>query len=246
MYLYNGIEILFHWIFRGYRADTDLSVQQQFADESYLRSASRGRPRLSVVIAALSAWKVSVFSFECGGPTCWVGPGGTVVSADRGRSRWELQVSDRASAVANDADRVEFRHRDANNKMDFKYSRVCPWLMTGGLPPLAGPTLINTINAVHQQRARAEGPEQTEQFAQLAAVHAPWYHQEETRDPSSGMPSRLPSHVRGEARCKEEKQALRIRTSLGPRAGVRQHVARPGYRGEGTSRAAVHHSASWG
>ena len=29
----------FHWIFRGYRADTDLSVQQQFAD---------GRPRLSV------------------------------------------------------------------------------------------------------------------------------------------------------------------------------------------------------
>ena len=52
MYLYNGIEILFHWIFRGYRADTDLSVQQQFADESYVRSASRGRPRLSVVIAA--------------------------------------------------------------------------------------------------------------------------------------------------------------------------------------------------
>ena len=45
--IYNGSEILFHWIFRGYRADTDLSVQQQFADESFLRNANRGRPRLS-------------------------------------------------------------------------------------------------------------------------------------------------------------------------------------------------------
>ena len=52
------------------------------------------------------------------------------------------------------------------------------------LSHISGPTLINTINAVRQQRARVEGSEPTEQFAQLAAVHAPWYHQEETRDPS--------------------------------------------------------------
>ena len=49
---------------------------------------------------------------------------------------------------------------------------------------ISGPTLINMINGVRQQKARVEGPEQTEQFTQLAAVHAPWYHQEETRDPS--------------------------------------------------------------
>ena len=106
--IYNVNEILFHWIFRGYRADTDMSVQQQFADEFFVRSTNRGRPRLSVVIAAFSAWKVSVFLFKCGGPTYWVGPGGTVMSAESARSRWEPRVSDRAStdAVGNDAGRV--------------------------------------------------------------------------------------------------------------------------------------------
>ena len=38
--VYNGNEILFHWIFRGYRADTDLTVQQQFVDEVLLREWS--------------------------------------------------------------------------------------------------------------------------------------------------------------------------------------------------------------
>ena len=89
------------------------------------------------------------------------------MSADCARSRWELRVFDRAStdAVGNDADRVEFRYRDANKKMDFKCSRTSvpgSWLTVSHI---SGPTLINTINAVRQQRARVEGPEQTEQFA---------------------------------------------------------------------------------
>ena len=42
----NGNEILFHWIFRGYRADTDLSVQQQFADEYFIRGTRQGRAPL--------------------------------------------------------------------------------------------------------------------------------------------------------------------------------------------------------
>ena len=117
--VYSGNEILFSWIFRGYRADT--SSQMSSSCE-----VLTGRPRLSVVIAAFSAWKVSVFSFECGGPIYWVGPGRTVMSADCARSRWELRVSDQAStdAVSNDADCVEFRYHDANNKMDLKCSRT--------------------------------------------------------------------------------------------------------------------------
>ena len=67
--IYNGNEILFHWIFRGFRADTDLSVQQQFADEFFIKGVCRGRVRLSVVVAAFSGWRVSVFPFECGGRT---------------------------------------------------------------------------------------------------------------------------------------------------------------------------------
>ena len=40
---------------------------------------------------------------------------------------------------------------------------------------ISGPTLIRTINSVRENRARVEGPEQTEQFAQLAAVHEGWW-----------------------------------------------------------------------
>ena len=85
--VYNGNEILRRWIFRGCQADTDHSVQQQCADELFLRSANRGRPRLSVAVAAFSAWKVSVLSVERGGRTYWVGPGGVVMSANCARSR---------------------------------------------------------------------------------------------------------------------------------------------------------------
>ena len=50
MKIYNGNEILFHWIFRGFRADTDLSVQQQFTDEFFIRDVCKGRVRLSIVV----------------------------------------------------------------------------------------------------------------------------------------------------------------------------------------------------
>lgn len=38
--IYNGNELLFHWILRGYRSDTDLTVQQHFADEVLVREVS--------------------------------------------------------------------------------------------------------------------------------------------------------------------------------------------------------------
>eukprot|EP00435_Cladocopium_sp_Y103_P002024 s1300_g1.t1 len=78
MKIYNGNEILFHWIFRGFRSDTDLTVQQQFVDEYFVREASKGRPRLSVVVAVFMGWRVSVLSFECGGRTYSIGPRGSV------------------------------------------------------------------------------------------------------------------------------------------------------------------------
>jgi hypothetical protein len=40
---------------------------------------------------------------------------------------------------------------------------------------ISGPTLIKTIQSVRENRARVEGPEQTEQFAQLAAIHQTWW-----------------------------------------------------------------------
>ena len=182
--IYNGNEILFHWILRGFRSDTDLSVQQQFVDEFFVREVNKGNPRLSVVIAVFIGWRVSVFSFECGGRTYSIGPRGTVVTGDSARSRFELRVCSRASedAVGNDADRLEFRFRDSNNRIDIKCSRTSvpgTWLTVSHI---SGPTLVQTIRSVRENRARVEGPEQTEQFAQLAAVHEGWWNSSIAQD----------------------------------------------------------------
>ena len=64
--VFNGNEVLFHWVFRGYRSDADLSVQQQFCDEVLIRSANEGWFRPSIVISVFVGWKVSVTSFEVG------------------------------------------------------------------------------------------------------------------------------------------------------------------------------------
>ena len=57
--VYNGNEILFHWVLRGYRSDTDLTVQTQFVDEFFVREVNRGKPRLSITVAVFMGWRVS-------------------------------------------------------------------------------------------------------------------------------------------------------------------------------------------
>ena len=64
---------------------------------------------------------------------------------------------------------MEFRFRDANNRLDLKCART-------SVSHISGPTLIDAIRNVRTQRARVEGPEQTEQFAQLAAIHQDWWY----------------------------------------------------------------------
>ena len=54
--LYNGSEVLARWILRGDRADTDLSVQQQYTDELYGRSCDQGTSWPSVVIEDFVGW----------------------------------------------------------------------------------------------------------------------------------------------------------------------------------------------
>ncbi|CAE7809630.1 unnamed protein product [Symbiodinium microadriaticum] len=94
-------------------------------------------------------------------------------------STCELRVTDRSSqeGYGNDADRVEFRFRDANNRIDLKCGRTSvpgTWLTVSHI---SGPALINTIQACRSQRARVEGPDHVQQFAQLSAVIAPWYNE---------------------------------------------------------------------
>ena len=70
---------------------------------------------------------------------------GTVIAGDSARSRFELRVTDRSSddAVGNHADRVEFRYRDSNNRIDLKCSRTsvpATWLTVSHI---SGHTLIS-------------------------------------------------------------------------------------------------------
>ena len=85
-----------------------------------------GTPKLSCVVAMFQGWRVSVLAFQCGGRTYSAAPNGNVVAGDFARSRWELRVCSRSSedAVGNDADRIEFRFRDANNRIDVKAARA--------------------------------------------------------------------------------------------------------------------------
>ena len=145
--IYNGNELLFHWIFRGYRTDTDLTVQQQFVDEVLIRTANVGTSKLSCVVAMFQGWRVSVLAFQCGGRTYSAAPNGNVVAGDFARSRWELRVCSRSSedAVGNDADRIEFRFRDANNRIDVKAAQAsvpATWLTVSHT---SGPNLVTTI-----------------------------------------------------------------------------------------------------
>ena len=176
--VFNGNEVLFHWVFRGYRSDADLSVQQQFCDEVLIRTAHKGWFRPSIVISVLVGWKVSVMSFEVGGQVYSIGPQGSVMASDYAMNTCELRVTERSSqeGYGNDADRVEFRFRDANNRLDLKCGRTSvpgTWLTVSHI---SGPALINTIQTCRSQRARVEGPDHVQQFAQLSAVIAPWYN----------------------------------------------------------------------
>ena len=77
-------------MFRGYRSDSDLSVQQ-FCDEVLIRTANEGWFRSSIVISVFVGWKVSVTSFEVGARVNTIGPRGSVVASDHAMSSCELR-----------------------------------------------------------------------------------------------------------------------------------------------------------
>ncbi|OLP80458.1 hypothetical protein AK812_SmicGene39118 [Symbiodinium microadriaticum] len=70
--VFNCNEVLFHWVFKRYRSDPDLSVQQQSCDEVLIRTASEGWFRRSVVISAFEV-RARVYS---------IAPRGSVVASD--------------------------------------------------------------------------------------------------------------------------------------------------------------------
>ena len=90
--VFSGNEVQFHSVFRGYRADSALSVQQQFCDEVLIRTANEGWFRPSVMIWVFVGWKVSVMSFHVGARVYSTGARRRVVASDHARSNCQLRV----------------------------------------------------------------------------------------------------------------------------------------------------------
>ena len=142
----------------------DLSIQQQFVDEFVVREVNKdGAYRSSSSSVEVAHTRLDLVAL-------W----SQAIQPDRGLSSED--------AVGNEADQLEFRYRDSNNRIDIKCSRTSvpgTWLTVSHI---SGPTLVQTIRSVRENRARVEGPEQTEQFAQLAAVHEGWWNSSIARD----------------------------------------------------------------
>ena len=71
------------------------------------------------------------------------------MASDYAMSTCELRVTERSSqqGYGNDADRVEFRFRDANNRLDLKCGRTSvpgTWLTVSHI---SGPALVNTTRS---------------------------------------------------------------------------------------------------
>ena len=124
--VFNGNEVLFHWVFRGYRSDSDLSVQQQFCDEVLIRTANEGWfPPLHrhLNVRGMEGLR---YLFRGRSPGVHDRTRGSVVASDHAMSNCELRVTSRSSreGYGNDADRIEFPFRDANNRIDLKCGRT--------------------------------------------------------------------------------------------------------------------------
>ena len=80
-----------------------------------------------------------------------------------------------------------------------------------------------------------------DQFAQLAAVHVPWYHQEETRDPS-----RAGCRATFVGKLDAGNFHMMLRSRLFTRQPLLVPVQTNCHGSDGTGRAAIDHAASLG
>ena len=121
----------------------DLSIQQQFVDEFFVREVNEdGAYRSSSSSVEVAHTRLDLVAL-------W----SQAIQPDRGLSSED--------AVGNEADQLEFRYRDSNNRIDIKCSRTSvpgTWLT---LSHISGPTLVQTMKSVRENCARVEGPEQT-------------------------------------------------------------------------------------
>eukprot|EP00435_Cladocopium_sp_Y103_P066859 s1306_g29.t1 len=168
--------LLVHLELRGYRSDQDMTVQMNYVNDAMIMDLKDTLFIPSVVVTVFQGWRVIATSCEVGGRLYACSEGGKVVALDFPLCHFEVRMTATSSAdsIGMDANRLEFRFRSAADKIDVSCSQIVvpsTWLVVSRV---SGPTLIKNAHWCRDHHARIEGPDQTLQLSQLAAVHAHW------------------------------------------------------------------------
>ena len=169
-------DLLLHLELRGYRSNSDMSVQMNYLNDAMVSQLDTYLFVPSCVVTIFQGWRVIATSFEVGGRLYACSDGGVVVAMDFPLCHFEIRITATSSAdsIGMDADRLEFRFRSSGDSVDVACSQVvvpATWLVVSRV---SGPTLIKNARWCRENHARIEGPDQTMQLSQLAGVHAHW------------------------------------------------------------------------
>ena len=168
--------LLLHLELRGYRSDSDMTVQLNYINDALIMSLEDVLFIPSCTITVFQGWRVCAVSFEVGGQLYACSEGGFVIALDYPLCHFEIRMTSTASAdaIGLDADRVEFRFKSAADRLDVSCSTLAvpsTWLVVSRV---SGPTLIRNAKWCREKYGRIEGPDQVMQLSQLAGIHAHW------------------------------------------------------------------------
>ena len=177
-------QLVVHLELRGYRSDSDMSVQINHVTDTILWPLQETPFIPTFVVTIFQGWRVCAVSWEVGGRIYAISEGGIVVALDFPLCHVELRLvaTSSADAFGQDADRLEFRFYSAADRLDVACSNctVPPsWLVVSRV---SGPTLIKNARWCRDHMARVESPDQTLQLSQLASVHAHWTAEMEVQE----------------------------------------------------------------
>ena len=168
--------LLLHLELRGYRSDSDMTVQMNYVSEEIYHMVGETLFVPTFAVTIFQGWRVVAVSWEVGGRIYACSSHGVVVALDFPLCHFELRLvsTSSADALGLDADRLEFRFLSAGDRIDVAASSAAvppTWLVVSRV---SGPTLIRNAHWCRDHHARIEGPDQTLQLSQLAMVHAHW------------------------------------------------------------------------
>ena len=161
---------------RGYRSDSDMSVQSNYVNDAVFALLKDTLYVPSCVITVFQGWRVIAVSFEVGGRLYVCSNGGVVIAMDYPLCPFEMRLTTMSSpdSIGMDADRLEFRFRSSGDAVEVACSQVAApstWMLVSRV---TGPTLVKNSSWCRGRNARVEGPDHKMQLFQLAGIHAHW------------------------------------------------------------------------